>query len=127
VLERGVASLPRSHDTHDGPTNAGPALTRARWLALLGRRDEARVALDEVAALAERSEKPEAYLVGRAEVHAVLGETDEAAELLRARPDGSMRFQDVCGLEWAEPMRDDPRYSDLFGHCPPARRARFVD
>jgi tetratricopeptide (TPR) repeat protein len=99
----------------------------ATALALLGRGQEAREAVEDAAALAESSKLPRArweVLACRARVHAILGEHDAALDALRNVPAifYSRSDPDPCIDEYIEPLRDNPRFRELFPRCPKTLR-----
>jgi hypothetical protein len=117
-LERTLAALRERTGSGNGDGAAegvAEVLWRARLLALLGDDAGARDELAHAESLGESAGRPEAFATYVAEAHAALGDLDRAAELMRARPANA---PDVCALEWAEPLRHDPRHADLLAHCP---------
>lgn len=129
VLERALASKIEDSISDDPDVNAGrayPVFARALRLALLGRRAEVEAALARGVELAERSRAPEYYRFTRASVLVALGDHGTAAELLRKRSKREREIDDLCGADWAEPLRADPRSADLFEACP-ARASRETE
>jgi tetratricopeptide (TPR) repeat protein len=98
-------------ELHEAMVAASPAWRGrlAVTYARAGRYDEARVQLAEL----EAEELTGWYAMQRASVHVVLGEIDEAFELLAFEPPHAWLPWTRSGLGF-EPLRDDPRFDGLM-------------
>jgi hypothetical protein len=48
-----------------------------------------------------------------------LGELDRAAEIVGELSATERPWNDPCGMESLEPLRESPDHASLFAHCPP--------
>src|SRR6185436_8547787 len=88
------------------------------YLARLGRLDEARAqaaAIQDAGTSAGNSSRP---VSAELRARAALGDLDRIAELIRAVPLMDRADVDQCQMEDLAPMREVPKYSDLFKMCP---------
>lgn len=90
-------------------------------LARLDRIDEARARAASIQDAPSSEENPRYRLYTELPARAAIGDFDRVAELIRAVPSVNRAYNDPCQMEDLAPMRDVPKYDDIFKMCPRTR------
>jgi len=102
----------------DSPEPTALQWSTVQYLARLGRLDEARARAASIPDAPTSADNSRRLVSAELHARAALGDLDRIAELIRVVPLVDRADVDQCRMEDLAPMREVPKYNDLFKMCP---------